>query len=417
MTATAAPKEAKAVLRPGSAAFTIVLSMAMGMTALAIDSILPAFDAIGEDFGLASDSTDLTLLVSAFMIGLGLGQIPAGLLADRFGRRPVLWGGVVLYIVGAAGMIFAPSLELMIAARFVWGLGGAGPRVAVTAMVRDSFQGEAMAKQMSTIMAVFLLVPMFAPSAGAALVAVGSWHLTAWMCAALGILVFIVSWRLPATLPVEQRRLLSRTEVLASWKYVLSAPGVKPYLLGLTVATGAFLSYLASSENIFDVVFGLGDWFPVIFGVMALGLAGGAIGNGRVVERVGLDRMLAGTTAVYMASSALMVAISLFDGTPPFALFAPVLLVAMMSGQLTLINGNTAAMIPLGKVAGSGAALLGMVPMVGGSILGSIVDRQFDGTITPLSVAFLIGSTVVLVSVRHAANVVRSALVLTNDVV
>jgi DHA1 family bicyclomycin/chloramphenicol resistance-like MFS transporter len=398
-------------LRPGSAAFTVVMSLAMAMTALAIDSMLPAFDSIRDQLGLDPDATDVAVLVTAFIIGLGLGQLPAGLLADRFGRRPVLWGGVVIYIVGAVGTALAPSLATMALARFVWGLGAAGPRVAVTAMIRDAFQGEEMARQMSNIMAIFLLVPMVAPSAGAAMVALGSWRYSVWMCVAVGAVVFALSMRLPATLPPEQRRALNVREIGASWRIVFTTPGMIAFLAAITFANSVFLSYLASSENLFDTVFGLGDWFPIIFGAMAVGLAVGAIANGRVVRRVGLDRMLARTSGAFVVASALMLVVALLtDGVPPFALFAPLMLAALMTVQVTTINANTAAMVPLGHVAGSGAALLGMVPMVVGSLIGSLIDRQFDGTVTPLATAFLIAALLAYFSIRIATSRSRAAI-------
>lgn len=399
------PVTTSRTLRPGSAAFTLTMSLAMAMTALAIDSMLPAFDSIRDDLGLASGATDVAVLVTAFMIGFGLGQLPAGLLADRFGRRQVLWGGVAIYIIGAIATTLAPTLATMALARFVWGLGAAGPRVAVTAMIRDSFEGEQMARQMSNIMAIFLLVPMVAPSAGAAMVALGSWRYTVWMCVAVGLVVFALSMRLPATLAPDQRRSLGAKEITASWKIVLTTPGTIAYLVAITLATSVFLSYLASSENLFDTVFGLGSWFPVIFGAMAVGLAIGAIVNGRIIERVGLDRLLLGTSSAFIVASGLMVLLAVTnDGVPAFFLFAPTLLLALMSIQIMMINANTAAMIPLGRVAGSGAALLGMVPMVVGSLIGALIDRQFNGTITPLSFAFLGSSLLTFGAIRYAAR-------------
>jgi DHA1 family bicyclomycin/chloramphenicol resistance-like MFS transporter len=393
-------------------AFTVVMSMSMATTALAIDSILPAFDSIREQLGLEPDATDVAVLVTAFIIGLGFGQLPAGLLADRFGRRPVLWGGIAIYIVGAIGTAVAPSLATMAFARFVWGLGAAGPRVAVTAMIRDAFEGEEMARQMSNIMAIFLLVPMVAPSAGAAMVALGSWRYSVLMCVVVGVVVLVLSMRLPATLSPDKRRELNAREITASWKIVLTTPGTLAYLVAITVANGVFLSYLASSENLFDTVFGLGDWFPIIFGAMAIGLAVGAIFNGRIVRRAGLDRMLVGTSSAFVIASALMLVVALMtDGLPSFAVFAPVMLVALMTVQVTTINANTAAMIPLGRVAGSGAALLGMVPMVVGSVIGSLIDRQFNGTLTPLSFAFLVASLLSFAAIRVAARVSRRPLV------
>jgi DHA1 family bicyclomycin/chloramphenicol resistance-like MFS transporter len=179
----------------------------------------------------------------------------------------------------------------------------------------------------------------------------------------------------------------------------------------MTFSNGVFLSYLASSENLFDTVFDLGDWFPIIFGAMAVGLAVGAIANGRVVRRVGLDRMLALTSRAFVVASALMLVLALVtDGLPPFVLFAPLMLAALMTVQVTTINANTAAMVPLGHVAGSGAAMLGMVPMVVGSVIGSLIDRQFDGTVTPLSAAFLVASLLAFFSIRIAT--VRSGVII-----
>lgn len=381
------------------------MSLAMATTALAIDSMLPAFDSVRDELGLDPDATDVAVLVTAFIIGLGFGQLPAGLLADRFGRRPVLWGGVIIYIVGAVGTALAPTLATMALARFVWGLGAAGPRVAVTAMIRDVFQGEEMARQMSNIMAIFLLVPMVAPGLGAAMVALGSWRYSVWMCLAVGVVVLALSMRLPATLPPEQRRSLNVREIGASWKIVFTTPGTIAFLAAITFSNSVFLSYLASSENLFDTVFDLADWFPVIFGAMAVGLAVGAIANGRVVRRVGLDRMLALTSRAFVVASALMLVLALVtDGLPPFVLFVPLMLAALMTVQVTTINANTAAMVPLGHVAGSGAALLGMVPMVVGSVIGSLIDRQFDGTVTPLSAAFLVAALLAFFSIRAATT-------------
>jgi DHA1 family bicyclomycin/chloramphenicol resistance-like MFS transporter len=390
-------------LQPGTIGFTAVLAASMGVTALAIDSMLPAFDALREDLGLAPDSTDVALLVTSFVIGLGVGQLPAGLLADRFGRRPVLWGGLGIYLLGAIGTAMAPSLATMAVARFVWGLGAAGPRVAALAMVRDSFKGAQMARQMSSIMAIFLLVPMIAPGLGALAISFGPWQLAVWMCVVAALIVFVMSWRLPATMPASERRSLGGRDIVDSWRFVLSAPGTVPYMLGIALATSVFLSYIASSENVIETVFGLGDWFPLVFGVMAIGLAIGSLTNGRIVERVGLDGMLFASTAIFVAASMAMTVIALAtDGTPAFALFAPPMLIALMAAQLTMINANSAAMIPLGETAGSGAALLGMMPLVAGSIIGSLIDRQFDGTITPLSIAFACGSVLTFAAIRWA---------------
>jgi DHA1 family bicyclomycin/chloramphenicol resistance-like MFS transporter len=388
---------------PGTKPFTATLAVAMGLTALSIDSVLPAFDDIRAEFGLASDASDVAALVTAFIVGMGIGTLPAGLLADRYGRRPVLCGGIAVFVAGAVIAAVAPSLGVMIAARFVWGLGASGPRVVVTAMLRDVFAGERMARELSSIMAVFLLVPMFAPAIGAGLIAVGPWQLTIWLCVVVAMLLLLASTRLPETMAPGARRRLSLRDVWAGWRIVLSTPGTIGYLVALTATMATFLSFIASSENIVDEVFGLGDWFALIFGALGAGMAVANLANGRFVEALGLRRLLRLVPLVQVGTAALLALITVLgEGRPPFGVFAVVLLVVLITQQVTMVNINAAAMTPLGHVAGSGAALLTMVPTVVGALLGSIVDRSFDGTVTPLALAILASALVTVAATRWA---------------
>jgi DHA1 family bicyclomycin/chloramphenicol resistance-like MFS transporter len=398
------------VIRPGTRAFTVLLSAAMAMTALGIDTLLPAFDAVRAEYGLATDATGVAGLVTAFIVGFGLGQLPAGILADRYGRRPVLWGGLAVYMVGAAAAALAPSIELMIAARFVWGLGAAGPRVAVTAMVRDAYSGAAMARQMSSIMAIFLIVPMLAPALGAGLIALGPWQLTIWFCAGAAMVVLAASTYLPATLPVADRPPFSAGAMIADWKTVLSTPGTIGWVAATTLITSAFMSYIASSENIVDEVFGLKRWFVLTFAALALVMALASMVNGRVVETLGLRRILTVMPFVQIAVAAALCAAALATGgTPPFAVFLPLVIVVMMTQQVLTVNINSAAMVPLGHVAGSAAAVIGAAPMVFGSLLGRQIDARFDGTVTPLSLAFLVSSVLSGLAVGHALRATRAS--------
>jgi DHA1 family bicyclomycin/chloramphenicol resistance-like MFS transporter len=382
-------------LKPGTAGFTLVLSMAMAGTALAIFTVLPAFPEIRDAMGLPSGSTEVAALVTTFLLGQGLGLVPAGVLADRFGRRPVLWAGLAIYLVGAVGAALAPTLEVMLVARLVWGFGAAGPRVAATAMIRDAFEGEAMAKQMSTIMAVFLIVPTIAPSIGAGLVAVGPWQLVYWICAAFTVVVLFASLRLPATMPESARRELNAREIMSGFRIVFTTPGTMGYMLAMVGLFAAFISYLASSEIIIDEVFGLAGWFPVIFGALAIVMAITMIINGRIVERVGLDRMIRIMLRTLLVADALLVGIALATGgEPPLVLFLISIAAVIACQQLLVPNINAAAMRPLAAVAGSAAAMLGMVPMILGSLLGSVIDRAYNGTVTPLAVGFALSGMV-----------------------
>ena len=403
--ATRPTRTPAAPLVPGSRAFIVVLSMCMAITALGIDSVLPAFPEIRTALDLAPGATSVTGLITFFFIGSSLGLLPAGLLADRFGRRPVMWGGLALYVLGAIGSLMAPTLGTMFVARFIWGLGSAGPRVAATAMVRDAYAGARMARQMSFIMAVFILVPTFALALSVGILALGPWQAIFWVCAGAAVLVAGAVARLPETLPVVSHRSLSFGEAWRSCRAVMATPGTTGYLLSLTALFGVFMSYLASSEIILDQVFGLEQWFPVFFGAIAVAMGAAMYLNGRIVERVGLRRIVA---LVFWANGAAAVALLLLalltSGRPGFWTFFPLLTAVLFFQQMLIPNLNAMAMRPLAHVAGTGAAILGMVAGVFGAIIGGLIDRRFNGTITPLAIGFLVSSVVASLSWRWAAT-------------
>ena len=375
--------------------FTFVLAMGMAVTALGIDSVLPAFPDIREAMGLSADSTEVAGLVTFFLIGSSAGLLPAGLLADRYGRRPVFMGGLVLYVAGALAAVLAPTLPLMFAARFVWGLGSAGPRVAAMAMIRDAYEGERMAKQMSFMMAVFILVPTFAPAVSSGLLALGPWQLVFWLCAVAGAAMLVLGGRLPETLAPTDRLALSAGDVWRSCRTVFVTPGTCGYLVALTALFGVFLSYIASSEIILDEVFGLSDWFPLFFGLLSLVMGAGMLLNGRLVERIGLDRLSGRVFIAHFVAAVVLLAVALAtDGKPAFWLFVLALAPILFTVQMLQPDLTSAPMRPLAQVAGTAAAIFGMVPGVLGAIIGAFIDNQFNGTITPLAIAFVVGSAI-----------------------
>jgi DHA1 family bicyclomycin/chloramphenicol resistance-like MFS transporter len=401
-------RPARRQLRAGTGPFTFVLAMGMAVTALGVDTMLPAFPEIREAMGLDAESTKVAGLITYFLMGNSVGLLPAGLLADRYGRRSVMWGGLVLYVVGAVVALMAPTLTVMFVARFVWGLGSAGPRVAVMAMLRDAYSGEQMAKQMSFIMAVFLLVPTFAPAVAAGLLEIGPWQSVFWLCATAGAVMLVATFRLPETLAPEDRLALSGRDVWAACRTVLVTPGTAGYIVALTALFGVFLSYLASSEIIVDEVFGLEDWFPVIFGGLAVAMGIGMYVNGKIVERVGLDRLMGKLFLLNAIAVGGLLALALAtDGKPGIWAFLLVMGAVLFVFQMLVPDLNAAAMKPLAHVAGTAAAVLGMVPGVIGSVIGTVIDRQFDGTIMPLTIAYVAGTAMAIAGWRWAMVATR----------
>jgi DHA1 family bicyclomycin/chloramphenicol resistance-like MFS transporter len=188
----------------------------------------------------------------------------------------------------------------------------------------------------------------------------------------------------------------------------LVTPGTYGYLIALTALFGVFISYIASSEIILDEVFGLSDWFPLFFGVMSLVMGAGMYLNGHIVERVGLDRLSGLVFVADLVAVAVLLAVALTtDGTPPFWLFMVALAPILFTVQMLLPNLMSAAMKPLAHVAGTAAAIFGVIPGVIGAVIGAAIDHQFDGTITPLSIAFLVSNAIAWLGWRWAIRSCR----------
>jgi DHA1 family bicyclomycin/chloramphenicol resistance-like MFS transporter len=372
----------------------------MALTALGIDLLLPAFPAMRADLGLPAGSTAISGFVTAFFVGLALGQVVMGAVSDHVGRRPVLAAGLVLYALGAVLSALAPTLPLLLAARFLWGVGAAAGRVVSVAIVRDRFAGSAMARTMSVVMAVFVLVPVVAPSLGAVAIRFVDWRRLTVLNVAVAVLVLaLVVLRLEETLPRDRRRPLALGAVAGAVRRVLLHPRSGPAVLAQAVLFGAFASYLATAEVILGEVFGRASAFPVVFGAIALVAGAGSLLNGRIVERVGIDRMVAGGLGAYLVGAAILVVVAVgSDGRPPLALWIGALMLVVVSHASLIPNLSAQALEPMGDIAGIASAVVGSVLIGGGGLLGAAFDRAFDGTVTPLSLAFLAcGATVTLV--------------------
>ncbi len=368
-----------------------MLAAVMASTALGIDLVLPAFGDIREAFDLAADSTAVAGVVTFYFMGLALAQAVWGPVADRFGRKPTLYAGLGLYAVGALASALSPSLTVLYAARFVWGMGAAGPRVMALAVVRDRFEGEEMAKVMSFVMAIFILVPVIAPTLGAAVLAISSWRWVFGSAVIYSMVIGLWTLRLSETLHPEHRLPLEFGRVARAARFVVSNRQTLGYTLVLTVLFGVFSSYLASSEIVFGDVYGRADLFPFIFGGLAAVMGASMVGSGLVVARFGVRRLVHGATIAFTASAAALVWVSVAsDGAPPIGLFIAMLAVQLVLYALIFPNSNTIAMDPMGSVAGMAAAVIGLVSVAGGALLGSLLDRAFDGTVTPLATGFLL---------------------------
>ena len=334
-----------------------------------------------KEFGLAPDSTRVALLITAFFLGLAAGQIVYGPLSDRFGRKPMLYAGLSIYATAAAAASFAPSLNWLIACRVVWGMGAAAPRSLALAMVRDSFEGERMARTMSLVMATFITVPVIAPTIGAGIIAIFGWRSVFWFQFSIALVLMVWLTRLPETLPPERRRSVSPRAIGEAFCTVVNTRQSVGFGLAVMFLFGVMSSYIASSEIIIDDVFGHGDLFPLFFGLLAIVMAAGSLLNARIVTSVGLHRLVRVTSLLAVGGTALFALVSMStDGKPPFVVFLALTALVLIANSILLPNANTASMQRVPHVAGMAAAVIGMVSTGGGALLGAIVAATFDGT-------------------------------------
>jgi DHA1 family bicyclomycin/chloramphenicol resistance-like MFS transporter len=388
----------------------VFLAMTMALSALSIDLLLPAFPQIRAEFGLPPGSTQVSGFITAYFVGLAGGQILIGPLADRFGRRPILRAGILLYIIGATLAVIAPTFGFLLLARFTWGVGAAAGRVLTVAMIRDRFVGAAMARTMSLIMAVFIIVPVVAPALGSVMLRFLDWDQLVGINLLAAVVMLSWSLRLEETLEAARRRTLQPRELGRAAAQVVRHPRSGPLLFAQAVLFGGFASYLSTSEVVYSEVFDRPGMFPLILGGMALIMGSASLINSRAVERIGLGRMLRIQIATYLISATALVAVALVtSGTPPLALYLVILAMLLSSHAMLIPNMNARAMEPMGHIAGLASAVNGAVLVGGGGLLGATFDRAFDGTVLPLSLAFLGTGVLVALLLRRSENDGRPA--------
>lgn len=380
-----------ALRRLGAAQLTALLAFSMALTALGIDLLLPAFGAVRTEFGLAADDNATAGLVTAYFLGLAGGQLLYGVLADALGRRRTLYLGYALYLTGAILSFVAPSLTTLYAARALWGVGAAGSRVVTLAVIRDTWVGDRMSRAMSFVMAVFITVPILAPALGQVIVDVAPWRWVFGACAVGVVLVAVWALRLPETLAEGDRLPLQVDRLVAAGKAVLGEPRTMWPALAMTLLYGVFTSWIASSELIISDVFDRGAQFPLIFGGLAAALGVGMLVNARIVSALGTKRVTRWATRGYVATSVVFAALAVASGgVPGFWPFAIVLGLLLGAHAVLVPNINSLAMEHVGHVAGTASSVIGALQIAGGALLGSVLDRTLDGSITPFALGFLV---------------------------
>ena len=377
--------------------FILFIALVSGISSLAIDTLLPAFEQMRPAFGLDDDSTRLSLTVTLFLMGAGVGNLFFGPIADSVGRKPTLAGSMTLYGAAAVAAALAPSLAVLYASRFVWGLAAGGSRTLSQAIVRDRFAGTSMARVMTLVQTAFFLAPIFAPVLGKGLVEIGSWRWTMAFGAVTAVAVLGWSLRLGETLDPERRRSLRLGPVLVAFGAVVRNRTMLGYTLAVTFGFGAFLPFLGSTELILADVYDRAGWFVPYFSAASVVAALVALGSNRLLRMMPARRMVLGaSTAFLTASAALFAATAAGGGHPPFGTWLVLFSLCNAIHVAVVPTTMSLALEPMGEMAGTAASVLGASTWVFGSLLASFTDRAIDGSVMPIGVAYLSYSAIAL---------------------
>ncbi|MFZ4656810.1 MAG: multidrug effflux MFS transporter [Caldilineaceae bacterium] len=382
-TAAATPVATKAPLP--FAEFVALMACMTAMVALSIDAMLPALATIAQDLG-AQRANDSQLIVSLIFLGLSIGQIFYGPLSDSTGRKPAIYLGISIYLIGSLLAFLAWNFQVMLIGRFLQGVGAAGPRSVAMALVRDQYAGRAMARVMSFVMTVFILVPIVAPMLGQGILLVAHWRAIFGLYLVLALL--IGGWftlRQPETLTSERRTPFQIGRILGAFREVF----VNRIALGYTVmaglVSGGFVGYLNSAPQIFQQQYGLGAQFPFYFATLALALGGASYVNAQLVMRFGM-RTLSRWSLITLGGLSLLFLLPdwYFAGQPPLWSLMAYLLLGFFAVGILFGNLNARAMEPLGHIAGVGAAVVGSFSTFLSTFIGGAIGQSYNGTVLPL---------------------------------
>lgn len=375
--------------RPGPNEAIVLLAGLMALNAFAIDVMIPALPDIGRSLSVEEEN-HRQLVVVAYMLGFGSTQLVWGPLADRFGRKPVLAAGVSLYAIFALLCAVAGSFPLLIAGRAAMGASAAVTRVLVVAMVRDLFEAEAMARVMSLVFMVFMVVPVLAPNIGQAILLVAPWRAIFYVLAAYALIMLAWAWlRLPETLHPEYRRSLRWREIAGAAWQTLSEPQSRGYTLALTITFATLVAYISSIQQIVFDAFGRPELIGIVFAAIAAPMALASWTNSRVVGRYGLRRVGHTAALAFAIVTAVHAAVALAGGETLVS-FIVLQALAMACFAFTSSNLGTLAMEHMAPIAGTASSVQGVIGTIGAAIIGFLIGQAFDGTATP----FLVGVAV-----------------------
>ena len=378
------------IRQKSEAEFIIVMASLMSLVALAIDALLPAIVDISKSIHV-TDATNNQLFITMIFLGLGFGQLISGPLSDSFGRKPVIYCGFIVFAFASFICVFATSLEMMIVGRLLQGVGLSAPRTISIAMVRDRFSGNYMAKVMSFIVVIFLLVPVIAPAIGKLMLDTYGWRSIFYSQLIFGFFTMLWVWkRQPETLKIENRK---------KFKFSLFSDGIKEFFKHKDAVvftffsgliTGSFIVYLSASQLIFEEQYHLKDEFPYIFAALSISIGLATFLNGKLVVKLGMLKLISIFTVLFTVIPIIYLLFFFGEQNPNISIL--LIFFGLQFFSIGFLFGNTRAlaMQPIGHIAGVGAAINGFISTIMAVPIATFIGSFINKTALPLFMGFFI---------------------------
>ncbi|WP_120495807.1 multidrug effflux MFS transporter [Kiloniella sp. EL199] len=376
-------------LRSGE--FIALIAFLMSLSALSIDAMMPALPLLGQELAVTKPN-DVQLVIGIIFLGLATGQIFFGPWSDSIGRKPVIYCGLTIFIIGSIISATASDFNIMLLGRLLQGVGASGPRTISVALVRDQFEGRAMARIMSFIMSVFIIVPTIAPALGQSIMILFDWQAIFYSFFLLAsIVLFWFACRQPETLAKEHRISLTFGHFWHGLKTILTNKQALAYTLAAGIIFGAFIGYLTSAQQIFQDIYGITELFPLYFAILSLSIGAASLTNANLVMKFGM-RKLSKIALITMTILAILFLIpaTLASGQPQLWSFMIYMMLSFFCIGILFGNFNTLAMEPLGKLAGLGSAVVGSLTTYICMAIGIAIGQNYDTTVLPLVYSFAI---------------------------
>lgn len=376
--------------------FVALMAALMSIVALSIDALLPGLPAVGAYLGVTNPNNN-QLLITMIFLGLGFGQLIFGPLSDSFGRKPIVYFGFILFIIASYICVTTKSFEVMIIGRVLQGMGLSAQRTLSLAIIRDSYSGDYMAKIMSIVVMVFILVPVIAPALGQLILNYYDWKAIFYVNLFYGLIVIIWFWkRQPETLTKEKRIKFSSSLFIDGVKEFFKYKDAIAYTLASGFITGSFMVYLSTSQQIFEQQYNLADLFPYIFASLAISIGLATYLNSVFVVKFGMWKIAYIATIAYAIISLLYVIIFHAGNNPPISVLIGFFVLQFFSVGFLFGNLRALAMQPLGHIAGIGAAINGFVSTIMAVPIANYIGSYVSQSVLPLFIGFSLFGTLTL---------------------